>query len=129
PVPAGGHRRPRGRGPARVCGDADDRGAQARPLRHDGRGRRRVGGPGAGDRGGPRVGPAGAAMGDGCGEVAPEGGVPEVARMTNLLDDRPWIEKEVPAKRQVRIGTFSVRRWVAIAAVIAAVVGGPLGVS
>ena len=49
--------------------------------------------------------------------------------MTNMLDDRPWIEKEIPAKPQVRIGTFSVRRWVAIAAVIAVVVGGPLGVS
>jgi hypothetical protein len=68
-------------------------------------------------------------MGDGCGEVAPDSGVPEVAGVTNILDDRPWIEKEVPAKPQVRIGTYSVRRWVAIVAVVAVVVGGPLGVS
>src|SRR2546430_15214335 len=66
-------------------------------------------------------------MGDGCGQVAPEGGVPEVAGMTNMLDDRPWVEKEVPAKPQVRIGTFSVRRWVAIVAVGAVAVGGPPG--
>ena len=49
--------------------------------------------------------------------------------MTNMLDDRPWIEKEIPAKPQVRIGTFSVRRWVAIVAAIAVVVAGPLGIS
>jgi hypothetical protein len=69
-------------------------------------------------------------MGDGGGEAAPEGRVPEVAGMTNMLDDRPWIERDVPpGKPRVNIGTFSVRRWVAIVAVIAVVVGGPLGAS
>jgi hypothetical protein len=49
--------------------------------------------------------------------------------MTNMLDDRPWIQKEAPGKPRVQIGTLSVRRWVAIVALVAVVVGTPLGVS
>jgi hypothetical protein len=50
--------------------------------------------------------------------------------VTKTLEDRPWIEKDVPVgPPRVRIGTLSVRRWVAILAVIAVVIGGPLGVS
>lgn len=49
--------------------------------------------------------------------------------MTKTLDDRPWIESDVEEKPRVHIGTFSVRRWVAIVVAIAIVVGGPLGIS
>jgi len=50
--------------------------------------------------------------------------------VTSKLDDRPWVERDLPpVKPRVQIGTYSVRRWVAILAVIAVVVGGPLGIS
>lgn len=49
--------------------------------------------------------------------------------MTKTLDDRPWIEQDPPPKPRVRIGMFSVRRWVAVVVVVAVAAGGPLGVS